>query len=261
MINQQDNFFWYKLNGLLRMIIVRGGVRPFFDNIIVNEYPKSGGSWIAQMLSEATGYPFPRNRLPYFGPNIMQGHYYHSFGLKKTVIVWRDGRDVLISQYYHWLFGNELGGRKFVYNNRKKLGFEDLDNIHMNLPKFIEHVYSSNGHPVFSWADFVNKWYERDIVSVKYENMRLNPTKELQRVVAELTNKQLSNSEAQVIVDKYSFEKQTGRVSGEEKKGGFIRKGIVGDWNSNFNETSKTLFKKYAGNELIKLGYESNLDW
>ena len=38
---------------------------------VVNEYPKSGGSWVAEMLSEALGVPFPRNRLPMLRSSIL----------------------------------------------------------------------------------------------------------------------------------------------------------------------------------------------
>ncbi len=33
MIHQLDNFFWYKLNALLRLFIVRGGYRNRWDDI------------------------------------------------------------------------------------------------------------------------------------------------------------------------------------------------------------------------------------
>lgn len=114
MIEEQDSFWWHKLNGVLRLFIVRGGCNFCFKHLTVNEYPKSGASWIGQMLSESTKTPFPRNRLPIFGKSIMQGHYYNTFGLSNALIVWRDGRDVVVSQYYHWLFENDKGNKSSV---------------------------------------------------------------------------------------------------------------------------------------------------
>lgn len=45
------------------------------------------------------------------------------------------------------------------------------------------------------------------------------------------------------------------------KKSPTFRKGIVGDWKNYFTEKQKVLFKKVAGQDLITLGYEQNLNW
>jgi hypothetical protein len=261
MITQRNNFFWYKLNGLLRSFIVRGGCRICFDHITVNEYPKSGGTWIGQMLSEATGLPFPRNRLPLFSDSIMHGHYLSSFGMKNVIVVWRDGRDVVVSQYYHWLFGTEIGANSLVQSYRNDLQFDDYDDIVRNLPKFIEYVNVQKTHPSFSWSEFVNHWLKADAIFVKYEDMRSDPVAELRRIINKLTGKTLSENRIGEIVEKYSFESKSGRKCGQEKKGSFMRKGIVGDWKNCFSEKSIKTFKQYAGNELVKLGYERDLNW
>ncbi len=212
------------------------------------------------MVSEATNFPFPRNRLPLWGTSIMHGHHYYTFGMRDVLIVWRDGRDVVVSQYYHWLFGNEFGGDSWK-KYRADLGFKDYDDIFANLPKFIDYVYAQKKHPRFSWSDFVNKWIDQDVVFVKYEHMRLNPVDELERIVMELAKIELSRKRAVDIVAEYSFQKQAGRKCGEESKTSFMRKGIIGDWKNHFSDEAKLLFKQYAGDELIKLGYEKDTDW
>jgi len=45
------------------------------------------------------------------------------------------------------------------------------------------------------------------------------------------------------------------------KKSHTFRKGIPGDWRNNFSEKHIALFKELAGQILIELGYEHNLDW
>lgn len=52
-----------------------------------------------------------------------------------------------------------------------------------------------------------------------------------------------------------------GRKAGDEKKNSFLRKGVVGDWRSSFNHDSNQMFAHYAGEQLIKLGYEPDLKW
>lgn len=261
MLTQRDNFFWYKLNGVLRSFIVRGGCSIFFNHITVNEYPKSGGTWIAQMLSEAIELPFPRNRLPMFRDSIMHGHYLSTFRMHNVVVVWRDARDVVVSQYYHWLFGNEITGDAHAKKCRYDLQFTDYEDIFANLPAFIDYVYIQKEQPRFSWSDFVNSWHNSGSVFVKYEDMRQNSVKELQRIVFESTGNTLEEKRSIDIVEKFSFAKQSGRKCGQENKNSFMRKGIVGDWKNNFSDEAAAKIKQYAGHELIKLGYETSLSW
>ena len=141
--------------------------------IVINEYPKSGGSWIGEMLSEALCIPFPRNRFPVLGRSILHGHMMHQWNMRNVVIVWRDGRDVLISQYYHSLFMNDKGNSRLVNKCRSDLRFNDYEDIKNNLIKFMEYVYEVSSHPRFSWSEFVERWAGCEYgIGVKYENMR-----------------------------------------------------------------------------------------
>ena len=63
MLKQKNNAIWFKLNGLLRYVLMHT-LTTYFPLYVVNEYPKSGGTWVGQMLSDALDIPFPRNRLP-----------------------------------------------------------------------------------------------------------------------------------------------------------------------------------------------------
>jgi len=261
MINQIDSLWWYKLNGLLRMMIVRGLCRPCFQTLTINEYPKSGGTWIGQMLSHVTGMPFPRNRLPVLTDSIMHGHYFKTHGMRNVLIVWRDGRDVLVSQYYHWLFENEKGNSRLVEMCRGDLGFNDYNDIETNLPKFAEYVFRRKKPLGYSWSDFVNQWINQNVTFVKYEDMRTNPVAELVRITKELAGIELEDGRANQIVENYSFEKQSGRSVGDQQTNKFLRKGIVGDWKNHYTEESRAVFKHYAGGELVALGYEKSRDW
>ena len=71
----------------------------------------------------------------------------------------------------------------------------------------------------------------------------------------------IKDKKIQEIVDRYSFESQTKRKKGEENTSSFLRKGISGDWENYFNEEAKDIFKKHAGQMLIQLGYEKDMNW
>jgi len=261
MIKQKNNFYWFKLNGLLREFIVRGGCKLLANHYIVNEYPKSGSSWLGQMVAEALELPFPRNRLPMSSSSIMHGHYLNPWNMKDTCILWRDGRDIIVSQYYHSLFINEKGNKRLVELTREKFKVDNYEDIHTNLPKFIKLMYKDKVSPRFSWSEFVDSWGHRDVVHVKYEDLRTDTAKELARVVKGLSGKELDEQKVTELVDKYSFEKQSGRKPGEESTSSFLRKGIVGDWKNQFSQEAKEVFEHYAGGALLKLGYEKDNSW
>lgn len=261
MIQQRNKLVWLKINGLIRLIMLHllSNKLPLY---IVNEYPKSGGSWLSQMISEAIEVPFPRNRLPMLCSSVMHGHYLRPGFMKNVVVLWRDGRDVLISQYYHSLFKNEKGNSILVDITRSHIDNIDYTDISSNLLDFIEYTYTKKVSPKFSWIDFYRFWGHKDnAIHVKYEDLLKYPEQELRRIVQILSRKNFDINRAKTISDKYSFKSQTGRLPGQEDKSSFLRKGIVGDWKNHFTPEAKKLFAEYAGDALIGLGYEKDDSW
>ena len=257
----QRSFLYRKTNGLLRTGMVRllSGKLPLY---VVNEYPKSGGSWTAQMLERALGVPFPRNRLPVLRSSIMQGHYLSPRGIKNVLVVWRDGRDVMVSWYHHCLFTNERQNAPLVAETRRDLHFEDYGDVQRNLPAFLEYAFTRQNRPHFTWPDFVRSWYDRGgVVHTSYEALRRDTAGELVRISRKLAGHDLDSDLAKKIADEFSFARQAGREVGEENKGSFIRKGVVGDWRNQFGREAREVFDRYAGEELILLGYEKDHSW
>ena len=253
--------YWHKFNGLSRYFVAHI-LSSFIPYIILNEYPRSGGSWICTMLSECLMIPFPRNRLPMLNRCILHGHKLHSWNLDNVIIIWRDGRDILISQYYHYLFENDRGNSLLVKNTRSDLNFKDYNDIQSNLEQFIDYMYKQPRHPRFTWRDFVFKWAEFDKgVHVKYEDMLQDPIYELDKLLYTLTGKMYDKTMIAEVIKNHSFENITGRKKGDEVVNSFARKGVSGDWKKYFDNKARIKFNEYAGDALIKLGYEKNDSW
>jgi hypothetical protein len=247
-------------NELIRagMVHLLSGAIPLY---VVNEFPKAGGTWVGQMLGRALGVPFPRNRLPVFRKSIMHGHYLSPWGIKNVVVAWRDGRDVMVSWYHQQLIPHEWN-RAQVARSRRELPLEDYDDVYGNLPAFIEYAFTRPHSPGFSWADFARRWHGRKgTVHVHYEDLRRDTPAELRRIVRKLTGEEPSTQEASAVAEEFSFERQSGRRAGEENRGGFLRKGVVGDWRGRFSPEAREVFDRYAGEELILLGYERDRSW
>jgi hypothetical protein len=247
-------------NELLRtaMVHLLSGALPLY---VVNEFPKSGGTWVGQMLGRALGVPFPRNRFPVLRPSIMHGHYLNPLGMKNVVVAWRDGRDVMVSWYHQQLISHEWNERQ-VRRSRRELPLEDYEDVYENLPAFIEYAFTRPHSPRFSWAKFARRWHGRkDAVHVRYEDLRRDTAGELERIVLGLTGERLGPEEATAIAEEFSFERQAGRRAGEENRSSFLRKGVVGDWRNYFSPEARETFDRYAGEELILLGYECDRAW
>jgi len=255
-IQRQNTKVWHRTNAVLRLAILRGATRPFATNTVVNEYPKSGGTWMSQMLAEALELPFPRNRLPMLKSCLMQCHVLNPIGMRNVTVVWRDGRDIVVSFYHHLLTGHEFSSAEMIREHARALGICDPRDIERNLPTFIEALFQCRIGPSFTWTKFVDNWYGRPgVVSTRYEDLLKNASLELQRVVSELGHEAITEGRAKEIVSKFSFENQTGRTRGDEKPGQFARKGIAGDWATVFSKEASETFEHYAGEALDRLGY------
>lgn len=250
-----------KLDGVFRyaMLNTLSGTLPLY---IVTEYPKSGASWLCQMLSEMLEVPFPRNEFPRVRSSIMHGHYLPTGNMKNVICVMRDGRDVIVSYYYHTLFDHKGGlNSRTVALERRKLGFKSYEDIRSNLPRFIRYKFDGGGYPRFTWKHFVEKWLATDATIVRYEDLLTQPVDELFKVANSLGIDPPEQSRLEEIVSKYSFKAQAGRDPGKENKHSFLRKGIAGDWRNNFNSEAKQAFDYYAGDCLIQLNYEKDHSW
>jgi Sulfotransferase domain len=262
MLQQHDSALWHKVNGTLRRVLLRGWGNGFGDHVVVNEYPKSGGSWIAQMLAEAMDLPFPRNRLPMLRSSILQCHDMGRIGCRRQVIVWRDGRDVAVSWYHHFVIGNQYTASHGVKETRKAIGIAEAANVKANFNKALHYFLTAPRHPRFTWARFADRWMaDGSATHMHYEKVLENTSGELKRVAASLGNVGLSQDRNDSIVAKFSFKSQSGRMAGEESKKNYLRKGVAGDWQNYFDAEARTMFHEKAGQQLIGLGYERDDSW
>jgi hypothetical protein len=242
------------------MSYVLSGVLPLY---IVSEYPKSGGSWFSQMLSEYLEVPFPRNKRPMLESCVMQCHYLYSPRFKNAFCVIRDGRDVMVSAYYFMLFHNEKNAHWAVDQMRNLMPFDDYDDIFENLPYFIEYMFTVDAKKTFhfNWSQFVYSWMGNDVPIVRYEDLLMDAPATIARALKHGFGVESDMSRLHQIAKKYSFKNLSGRTPGEENTNSFLRKGIAGDWKTKFTRRASEVFDRFAGEALIYSGYEEDRNW
>lgn len=243
-----------RLEGLYRrLFMLFWASRP--HSFLVTEYPKSGGSWLTTMVAELAGVDFPRNRFPCERRSAFQGHYLRSYGQKNVIVLWRDPRDIVISYYFHAIIGNSHTNPAHTEAFRKACGIVEPENIQKELPKFIRYMFSGKMSPRFTWSDFFDRWHGAEgCLHVSYEELRSSPAAAMTRI-SEYLSVDMDEAGLRAIIDKHSFEKQTGRKPGEENQSSFARKGLVGDWVSYFTDEAVSVFNECVGQRPTKLGY------
>lgn len=231
---------------------------------LVNEHPKCGGTWLKFMLAEALELPAWTQGAPVWGSCVMQAHWLQPRGGCRTVALFRDGRDVMVSYYFHSFFVNEFRNEALTRYMRNRFRFDDYEDVRTNLPVFMKTIIEKPISPHFSWIDFVRAWADRPgVVPCHYEAMRRDAPGELIRLVLALTDRALPPERAAEIAENYTMARMRdqkdvlnplkGTRQVAEKS--FMRKGSVGGWSEHFTDEALDWFEKRAGPELTRLGY------
>lgn len=265
-----------KVEQVLRLTYLNSLTR-FNNSVVLVEYPKSGGTWLGQLVSNYLEIPFPRNRFPIMRRSLFHGHYLpkHIGNNNKIIFLVRDGRDVLISFYHHQLIWNDKNKSEphNVNYHRGAVDFDDFENVKKNILSYMKYSYENQPSKlrrfVFpgSWHDYNKTWLLKkekadNIYIVRYEDLLENTYETLKNLLVTFFDiSEINEEHLKAVIQKFSFENQTKRKKGEENTKSFLRKGIRGDWKNFFDEKEKEAFKKYSNDLLIKLGYEKDNDW
>lgn len=234
------------------------GVAPYY---IVNEFPKSGGTWLSNILSDALEIPFRRRQYYRFENSIVHGHYLSPRGLRNVICLWRDPRDIFVSYYYHCFFKNEGRNHRLVELMRARLPFDDFADIHSNMPEFIRSLHEDRITPSFTWSEFAGVWVDRPGVHhTHYAALRNDGPAELARIVQALSGRTLSETRAAEVYEGRSFARA--KAAAEERLAqtpkaqvAFVREGAVGGWRKHFSDEAETLVERYCGPMMTRLGY------
>lgn len=247
--------------------------------LFVAGLPKSGTSWLEQMLASYPGFQtyMPPAALAYeartggshdldLPPNcfsqmsnmlvVTKLHVHgspHNVALLheanlRYVILYRDLRDVAVSYYF------------YVRRTPWHAEYQQYANLspERGLIRFANRLLSAYVAWVQSWH--ANRDPAQSLI-IRYEEMVRDPVKTLTNVAYHL-HLDRSADMIQTIVREHDFLRlSNGRRPGEQQTESFFRKGVVGDWKTYFTPVVTDLYKQKIGSFLIDYGYEPNDAW
>jgi hypothetical protein len=243
------------------------------QKVLVNGSPKTGTTWMLKLVNSIPGYHGLGNfhgeieRYRTIEPGeVVHGHDWYTTELAqilkdkniKIVLMTRDPRDQLISRVFHVR-------RDENHNWHEQLKASSLDEA---IELCIEGREGLPG--TRTMVELTQSWFnsEIEIIVVRYEKLVDDPQIELSRVL-EYLKLNLPDGLISAIIKRNQFERLSrgrkfwdkSRRRGQADPRSHFRKGIVGDWINYLNESQKILFKEVAGDKLIELGYENDLNW
>lgn len=187
----------------------------------------------------------------------------------KVIHIIRDGRDVAVSTAHHlWNNAEDQGGSIPLSPERAaKRDAYRADPTNFDSEK--ESIFANGqvAEIASRWKTLVSRATEdgrnllaTDYEQVRYEDLLVEPVPQVRQLLNFLSADS-SEAVAQGCVEVVSFEKKANRKPGEEDPTSFYRKGVSGDWKGVFTSEDRQAFKEEAGDLLVEMGYEKDVDW
>ena len=246
-----------------------------YKYIFIAGYPKSGTTWVENFISRIPGYN-PRvlfgdadilrrhdlpvdtfSKIPYFGYSAIKTHINPSAdniqilkkeGINKLVVMYRDPRDIIVSNYYHVKSFNPWKITDPEYANYSSLDRDDalMHSTNLILDDFCDWV--------FGWKDIASSG-TLDCLFVSYEDLRKNPLKSFDKILNFYDiphNSELINS----LMAKSNTRRFKGPSGFEPGAKSTHREGKSGSWADELSRCHIDFINKKIGNCLTKLGYK-----
>ncbi len=175
------------------------------------------------------------------------------------IFIYRDLRDVAVSQTYHIL--NADGKKTFHPDQELFLELGGFDEILSAVIQGID-IYPGVIH---RWEQYAG-WLDVDwTLSIKFSTIRNQPIIVSKIIVAHMISRMTKILRMGVQVEEEKLKRvivamsQAGKMRSQSPT---FRKGVVGSWKEHFTEKHVEQFKETdKANWLHKLGFEKELDW
>ncbi|MEM7237413.1 MAG: sulfotransferase domain-containing protein [Pseudomonadota bacterium] len=173
------------------------------------------------------------------------------------VKILRDPRDVVLSGYHYHLWSDESWVNT-RWNDQPSLkerlqAMDKDEGIHAEIERvgrMVAATYSDWGRS------------DPDVLVIRYEDL-IGPSRHdaYDRIFRHWQFHGPAHDFAVNTMAGFEFERRTGRQIGSTGTGVHLRSGKSGGWQAELNDSHKDAIKAHFGQELIRFGYETDLDW
>jgi Sulfotransferase domain len=174
---------------------------------------------------------------------------------QRALVVLRDPRDRMISLIYSILYSHvEEPFSNYVREQFKYLNGEEKIK-HAKIFGAIE--FSGIASKYESWLNLPN---QEDLYITTYEKINENALEEFEMIMSHFSFN-VPKPELNIVLDRLSFEKRSGRKKGVEDIKSHYRSGSRGDWKKHFTDEDVRLWKSIFQNLLVRGGWEKDENW
>ncbi len=251
------------INSAAKILI---SISPLHKKLVLLEYPKSGGTWIAGLISSSTSFDFTEG-LPSF---YCQNHLIHThrpslircaFRIAYKVLLVRNPYDTYISLYYHCLFLNGNGNNVLVdsVRNSMKDAFQPEDFSYSFL-NFLNLLFTGRFKYLTNWSSFYERIDPDLFYVLRYEDLWDDPIRHLETMFANLNLEcdilklsiASSTSRSQILAARQSFDSSQAQLADIVS---FQRRGGYGGWKDILNDSHISLIYNASSKVMDKFGY------
>lgn len=247
--------------------------------LFVAGYPKSGTTWVENFISHIPGYsprvlsgsaeiirmhglpPDAFDRIPGYAYSSIKTHIAPSEenvevlvknGINKVLIMYRDPRDIVVSNYYHVLKSNPWKAGDPWYADYTAMSKEE------GLSHSIELMVDDYCSWVTGWRNIARNNPEIDCLIVQYEELRNDPVEVFKSILSFFAI-ELDRERFEALM--LTAEKKSSRFKafGQPGSRSTKRKGTSGEWRNELNTEQQRLIMEKVGPLLVELGYEERL--
>lgn len=221
---------------------------------VVNTFHSFDGDLLEYLRHNHTGFLAYRNAEYRYVSSVPSIRGFH---------VYRDPRDIVISAYFSHLHSHPTKSWPELAAHREHLKRVSQDEGLFMEINFLDSVFRA-----------LREWnFQQDrVMEVRMEDLITNPCGVILNVCGYLgvisgsitreADGRLTSDDVLSVVHEHRFSVQSaGRKAGEEDVSSHFRKGVAGDWRNYFTPDHILAFKEQHNDLLIRMGYESGLNW
>lgn len=241
------------------------------DRVVrIFEFPKSGGTWLAQLLATTLEWPFLDNSaLPPDNNCVLRGHNLAHGRSGRLIYMVRDPRDVYVSLYHHRIRhyrGNVSYRRAQISAMGEPLNPRSIREQFDSFLRFEQQYAGRRGSSTpASWSTHVRSFTpsltDPAKALVSYESLKEDTAGELARLYQELFAHELPKGLAERVAKAHDYRIRK-TLQGAPRRGrSAIRVGRTGGWRDVFTRSSGQILTEHAGDMMLKYGYVQSRNW